>query len=266
MFVGPCRRKLISACFSSPSGASHQLFSRSVRTSVRNLSNSFHPPKPNCVASLRPLDGSTVRTGPILSRIRGFARDSPSEVQNNVRNPDSSPKPEVPPKPTRVESQVPESEPSQKEQRRRDWAVMKKLLVNVWPKNDWRTRGAVVLGFVFLIAGKLLNVQVPFIFKNIIDALNIQMTPDSTVWIIAGSLILGYGAARIGATISGELLNAIFADIGQKAIRSVARETFEHLLTLNLRFHLSRQTGGLTRAIDRGTKYAQTPCVHLDSC
>ena len=62
------------------------------------------------------------------------------------------------------------------------------------------------------------------------------------------------GAARIGATLSGELLNAVFANIGQRAIRRVARETFEHLLNLDLKFHLTRQTGGLTRAIDRGTK------------
>ena len=67
---------------------------------------------------------------------------------------------------------------------------------------------------------------------------------------------LSDGAARIGATVFGELLNAVFANIGQRAIRKVSRETFEHLLDLNLKFHLSRQTGGLTRAIDRGTKYA----------
>ena len=62
------------------------------------------------------------------------------------------------------------------------------------------------------------------------------------------------GLARIGATLFGELLNATFANVGQRAIRKVARETFEHLLNLDLKFHLSRQTGGLTRAIDRGTK------------
>lgn len=66
------------------------------------------------------------------------------------------------------------------------------------------------------------------------------------------------GAARVGATVFGELLNAVFAGIGQRTVRKVARETFEHLLNLDLRFHLSRQTGGLTRAIDRGTK-----CVRL---
>lgn len=62
--------------------------------------------------------------------------------------------------------------------------------------------------------------------------------------------------ARVGATLFGELLNAVFANVGQRAIRKVARETFEHLLNLDLKFHLSRQTGGLTRAIDRGTKSA----------
>lgn len=62
------------------------------------------------------------------------------------------------------------------------------------------------------------------------------------------------GVARIGATLFGELLNAVLANIGQRAIRRVARETFQHLLSMNLQFHLSRQTGGLTRAIDRGTK------------
>ncbi|KAG6856298.1 Iron-sulfur clusters transporter atm1, mitochondrial [Tephrocybe sp. NHM501043] len=145
-------------------------------------------------------------------------------------------------------------DPSAKEQRQTDWTITKRLLVNVWPKNDWKTRGTVILGFGLLIGGKVLNVQVPLIFKGVIDSLNVDITANSTVWVVAGSLILGYGAARIGATVFGELLNAVFAGIGQKAIRKVARETFEHLLNLDLRFHLSRQTGGLTRAIDRGTK------------
>ncbi|KAF8239587.1 iron-sulfur clusters transporter ATM1 [Tricholoma matsutake] len=141
-----------------------------------------------------------------------------------------------------------------KEQRRNDWKIITKLMVNVWPKNDWKTRGTVLLGFGLLVSGKILNVQVPLIFKTVIDSLNVDITAGTTVWVVAGSLILGYGVARIGATVFGELLNAVFANIGQRAIRKVARETFEHLLNLDLRFHLSRQTGGLTRAIDRGTK------------
>lgn len=66
------------------------------------------------------------------------------------------------------------------------------------------------------------------------------------------------GTARVGAAVFSELLNAVFANIGQRAVRKVARETFEQLLHMDMRFHLARQTGGLTRAIDRGTK-----CVYL---
>ncbi|KAG1834641.1 P-loop containing nucleoside triphosphate hydrolase protein [Suillus subalutaceus] len=141
-----------------------------------------------------------------------------------------------------------------KDQRRKDWIIVKRLMSHVWPKDDWGTRGRVVFGFGLLIAGKVLNVQVPQLFKSVIDALNLDVMADSTIWVVAGSLILGYGAARTGATLFGELLNIVFANIGQQAVRRVARETFEHLLNLDLKFHLARQTGGLTRAIDRGTK------------
>ncbi|KAL5486205.1 ATM1 [Sanghuangporus weigelae] len=140
------------------------------------------------------------------------------------------------------------------EQRRKDWAIIKRLLVHIWPPGDWNVRSRVLLGFALLISGKVLNVQVPLLFKEIIDSLNIPITPDTAVWAVCGGLILGYGAARIGATLFTELLNAVFANVGQKAVRRVARETFEHLLSLDLKFHLSRQTGGLTRAMDRGTK------------
>ncbi|KAH9972378.1 P-loop containing nucleoside triphosphate hydrolase protein [Russula compacta] len=140
------------------------------------------------------------------------------------------------------------------EQRQRDWAIVRRLVVHIWPKGDWATRGRVVLGVGLLISGKLLNVHVPLFFKEIIDALNIPIDAQSAVWAVCGSLILAYGAARIGATLFSELLNAVFANVGQRAVRTVARQTFEHLLNLDLKFHLSRQTGGLTRAIDRGTK------------
>ncbi|KAG1869651.1 P-loop containing nucleoside triphosphate hydrolase protein [Suillus tomentosus] len=155
---------------------------------------------------------------------------------------------------TSVSKSVDSDNVTVKEQRRKDWIIVKRLMSHVWPKDDWGTRGRVVLGFGLLIAGKVLNVQVPQLFKSVIDALNLDVMADSTVWVVAGSLILGYGAARTGATLFGELLNVVFANIGQQAVRRVARETFEHLLNLDLKFHLARQTGGLTRAIDRGTK------------
>ncbi|KAH7104702.1 iron-sulfur clusters transporter ATM1 [Auriculariales sp. MPI-PUGE-AT-0066] len=142
----------------------------------------------------------------------------------------------------------------QKEQRRRDWAIIKQLTLNLWPQGEWSIRARVVTGLGLLVAAKVLNVQVPFVFKSVIDALNVDMTAQSTVWLVAGSLIVGYGVTRVGATLCSELLNAVFAKVGQRAVRKVARETFEHLMNLDIQFHLSRQTGGLTRAIDRGTK------------
>ncbi|KAG9105016.1 Iron-sulfur clusters transporter atm1, mitochondrial [Ceratobasidium sp. 370] len=138
---------------------------------------------------------------------------------------------------------------SQAEQRRVDWHIVKKLIVNVWPKGEIGIKTRVVLALSLLLAGK-----VPMFFKQIVDSFNVEMTADSTVWVVGGSVIAGYGLARISATLFSEMRNAIFANVAQRAIRRVARETFDHLLHLDLKFHLTRRTGGLTRAIDRGTK------------
>ncbi|TNY23560.1 putative ABC transporter [Rhodotorula diobovata] len=147
-------------------------------------------------------------------------------------------------------------EVSDKEQTRRDWDIVKKLLPNVWPRNDWGTKTRVLLALGLLVGGKLLNVQVPFFFKSIIDTLNVEVDPTTGqgVFAIAGTVIVGYGLARIGAGLFSELRNAVFANVAQGAIRRVARSVFTHLLNLDIGFHLRRQTGGLTRAIDRGTK------------
>ena len=125
----------------------------------------------------------------------------------------------------------------------------------LWPKNNAGVKTRVVISLSLLVAGKLLNVQVPFFFKNIVDSMNIDFAAtSSTAWTVAGTVIVGYGLARIGSTVTQELRNAVFANVAQKAIRKVAADVFEHLLRLDLNFHLSRQTGGLSRAIDRGTK------------
>ena len=112
-----------------------------------------------------------------------------------------------------------------------------------------------VIALLLLIGSKLLNVQVPFFFKSIIDEMNINWEQQlGTVGTVVGTLILAYGGARFGAVLFGELRNAVFASVAQSAIKRVAQNTFRHLLNMDLQFHLSRQTGGLTRAIDRGTK------------
>ncbi|QIW95808.1 hypothetical protein AMS68_001326 [Peltaster fructicola] len=144
---------------------------------------------------------------------------------------------------------------SNKEQRTADWAIIKDMVQYLWPKNDFNTKFRVGLSIGLLIGAKVLNVQVPFYFKSIVDSMNIDFTTlGGTAMTVAGTAIFAYGATRICATLFQEIRNAVFASVAQKAIRRVAGNVFEHLLKLDLNFHLSRQTGGLTRAIDRGTK------------
>ncbi|KAF1838152.1 iron-sulfur clusters transporter atm1, mitochondrial precursor [Decorospora gaudefroyi] len=141
------------------------------------------------------------------------------------------------------------------QQRKADWAIMKEMSRYLWPKDNLGTRARVGLSVGLLVGAKLLNVQVPFYFKSIVDSMNIDFAAvGGTATTVAGSMILAYGLTRVGATVSQELRNAVFASVAQKAIRKVACSVYEHLLRLDLSFHLSRQTGGLTRAIDRGTK------------
>ncbi|KAJ1325920.1 ATP-binding cassette subfamily B (MDR/TAP) member 7 [Microdochium nivale] len=146
---------------------------------------------------------------------------------------------------------------STQEQRKADWAIMKEMSQYLWPngKGSLDTKMRVSLAVGLLVGAKILNVQVPFYFKSIVDAMNMDVSAmGGNATVIAGSMILAYGAARVGATVFQELRNAVFASVAQKAIRRVAGNVFEHLLRLDLNFHLSKQTGGLTRAIDRGTK------------
>ncbi|PWN45568.1 putative ATP-binding cassette transporter protein, mitochondrial [Ceraceosorus guamensis] len=149
---------------------------------------------------------------------------------------------------------------SVKEQRAKDLGIIRKLIGHIWPAGDFGTKSRVVLALLLLVGGKLLNVQVPFFFKSIVDGLSelsstpLDMSNPHTVWAVAGASILGYGLARIGSAAFSELRNAVFANVAQRSIRSVARSVFTRLLSLDLSWHLSRQTGGLTRAIDRGTK------------
>lgn len=209
------------------------------------------------------------------SRFQYQQRPSPSFRVFSTTPPslfrDYANKPTTPEAPTRNASKIPPDpkaatrptpvdplaaiDKSAQEQRKADWAIMKEMSRYLWPKDSWGDKFRVVLSIGLLISGKVLNVQVPFYFREIVDSLNIDFaTTGGTATGVAGAMILGYGAARIGAVVSQELRNAVFSSVAQKAIRRVARKTFGHLLNLDLSFHLSKQTGGLTRAIDRGTK------------
>ncbi|SCU98708.1 LAMI_0F15962g1_1 [Lachancea mirantina] len=133
--------------------------------------------------------------------------------------------------------------------------ILRDLFKYIWPKGDNKVKTRVVIALGLLIGAKVLNVQVPFFFKQIVDSMNIEWSSATDVLPIAiVATILSYGAARFGSVLFGELRNAIFSSVAQNAIRKVSLQTFQHLMKLDLGWHLSRQTGGLTRAMDRGTK------------
>lgn len=125
------------------------------------------------------------------------------------------------------------------------------LLPYLWPKERTGLRVRVVVALALLAAAKLAIVYVPFIYKAAVDSLNMA---DHTAVAIPVMLILAYGAARLSSQAFGELRDAVFAKVGQHALRTVALQVFRHLHALSLRFHLDRRTGGLSRAIERGIK------------
>jgi ATP-binding cassette, subfamily B, heavy metal transporter len=111
-------------------------------------------------------------------------------------------------------------------------------------------KGRVVLALTLLALAKLANVSVPLVFKRIVDAMSVQQA----ILLVPVFLVVGYGVLRMFSTAFGELRDAVFAKVTQRAIRRVALQVFTHLHSLSLRFHLERQTGGVSRDIERGTK------------
>jgi ABC-type transport system involved in Fe-S cluster assembly fused permease/ATPase subunit len=119
----------------------------------------------------------------------------------------------------------------------------------VWPVGRADLRGRVVLAGALLASSKVITVQVPFIFKEAVDAL-------ATTPILAAptGLLIGYGVARAAAALFGELRTSVFAAVVQNANRQISLHAFRHLHELDLGFHTSRQTGAISRVIDRGTR------------
>src|SRR5712691_2026552 len=132
----------------------------------------------------------------------------------------------------------------------RTWAVLGILARHLWPKGETGLRTRVVVALALLVLAKLVNVYVPILYKQTVDALGTTAAQAVAVPIV---LILAYGAARVLAQAVGEIRDAIFSPVSQRAIRNLALEVFGHLHALSLRFHLERQTGGLSRVIERGT-------------
>jgi len=127
---------------------------------------------------------------------------------------------------------------------RNDWQTIKTLLPYLW-----EFRGRVLLAMAFLIAAKMANVGVPLILKEVVDSLS----GTQQLLVLPLSLLAAYGLLRLGNSLFGELRDVVFAKVMQRSIRRVAMKVFEHLHALSLRFHLERQTGGMSRDIERGT-------------
>ncbi|HUH88572.1 MAG TPA: ABC transporter ATP-binding protein/permease [Pusillimonas sp.] len=128
---------------------------------------------------------------------------------------------------------------------RNDFKTIRSLLPFVW---EFKYR--VLIAMAFLVAAKVASVITPLYLKDVVDALSL---PQNLI-VLPVAALLGYGLARLASTVFGELRDALFARVTQGSIRRIATRLFEHLFALSMRFHLQRQTGGLSRDIERGTK------------
>jgi ABC-type transport system involved in Fe-S cluster assembly fused permease/ATPase subunit len=133
---------------------------------------------------------------------------------------------------------------------RSDWATLRRLFPYLW-EYKWRVMAALA----FMVAAKTANVGVPLLLKQLIDTMNPKGGIDATaLLVVPAALLLAYGLLRLSTTLFAELRELVFAKATEGASRTISLQVFRHLHALSLRFHLERQTGGLTRDIERGTR------------
>jgi ATP-binding cassette subfamily B protein len=145
-----------------------------------------------------------------------------------------------------------ENNPHIKTRQHGDWQVIRNLMPYIW---QFKVR--VIVTLLCLIAAKVANLGVPIVLKKIVDALSIT-SASQMLLVVPVSLIIAYGLLRLSASFFGELRELIFAKVTESAVRKVGLQVFNYVHALSLRFHLSRQTGGMTRDIERGTRGIQS--------
>lgn len=133
--------------------------------------------------------------------------------------------------------------------RRNDWSTIRTLLPYLWVYK-WRVLAAMIC----LVGAKLANIGVPLVLKKIVDQLSINPANPHALLVLPLGALVAYGALRFSTTLFTELREFLFARVTQRAVRTIALKVFRHLHALSLRFHLNRQTGGMTRDIERGTR------------
>ena len=136
------------------------------------------------------------------------------------------------------------------------WLTIKKVAPYLWPDQQSWVKRRVILALMFLMLAKIVAVSTPFLFKAVVDGLasNGESTDALMLLLGASGIVFAYGFFRLASVGFGELRDVIFAKVAQRALRSLALETFEHIHALSLRYHISRKTGGLSRVIERGVK------------
>jgi len=132
-----------------------------------------------------------------------------------------------------------------------EWGALKSLAPYLWSRGGPEAKIRVIAALILLAASKVATVYIPVVYGQVVDALSGK---QDAVIVVPVALIIGFGVLRVASIAFGELRDAVFTKVAQRAIRTVALETFEHLHRLALRYHLDRQTGGLSHAIERGTK------------
>lgn len=136
---------------------------------------------------------------------------------------------------------------------RSDWATLQRLFPYLW-QFKWR----VIAALSFMVAAKLANVSVPLLLKRLVDTMSIKPGDTLAVLVVPLGLLVAYGLLRLSTSIFTELREWIFSKAAEGASRRISLEVFRHLNNLSLRFHLERQTGGMTRDIERGTRAVQS--------
>jgi len=132
---------------------------------------------------------------------------------------------------------------------RSDWGTLRKLLPYLW-RYRWRVAAALA----FMVAAKAANVAVPVLLKHLVDNLSIKPGDAAALLVVPVGLLLAYAGLRLSTTLFTELRELVFAKATEGTARSISLQVFRHLHALSLRFHLERQTGGMTRDIERGTR------------
>ncbi|QCO54775.1 ABC transporter ATP-binding protein/permease [Pseudorhodobacter turbinis] len=133
--------------------------------------------------------------------------------------------------------------------------TIRRVIPYLWPDDAPWVRRRVMIALFFLILAKIISVSTPFFYKAAVDALAGEAPSESALLMFgAVGLTIAYGIARLGAVAFGELRDAVFVRVGQRALRKLALETFTHIHRLSMRYHIARKTGGLSRIIERGVK------------